>query len=63
MKERLRRRIRLAYEPNRFATEQLIKVYEVLQPLVSRTTTAPSSSNPDRSKRSAAKTKGVSNER
>lgn len=58
MKERRRRRIRLAFEPNRLATEQLIKVYEVLNPLLSRTTAAPSSSNPDRSKRSAAKAKG-----
>jgi hypothetical protein len=58
MKERRRRRIRLAFEPNRLATEQLIKVYEVLKPLVSRTTAAPSSSNPVSSKRSAAKATG-----
>lgn len=57
MKERLRRRIRLAFEPNRFATEQLIKAYEVLKPVVSRTTVAPSSPNPARIKHSAAKAK------
>lgn len=55
MKDRLRIRLRLTFEPNRFATEQLIKVYEVLKPLLSRTTAASSSSNPDRSKCSAAK--------
>jgi len=58
MKDRLRKRIRLTFEPNRFATEQLIKVYDVLTPLVSRTTAAPSSSNPDKIKRSAAKARG-----
>lgn len=55
MKDRLRRRLRLTFEPNRFATEQLIKAYAVLKPLVSRTTAASSSSNPDRSEHSAAK--------
>jgi len=58
MKDRRRRKIRLTFEPNRFATEQLIKVYDVLKPLVSRTTAAPPSSNSNRSKRSAANAKG-----
>jgi hypothetical protein len=58
MKDRLRRRIRLAFEPNRFATEQLIKVYDLLKPLVSRTTAKPSSSNSNRSKHSVTKADG-----
>ncbi len=58
MKDRLRRRIRLTFEPNRFATEQLIKVYDLLKPLVSRTTAKPSSSNSNKSKHSATKAKG-----
>ena len=58
MKKRLRGRIRYTFEPNRFATEQLIKVYEVLEPLVSRKNSAPSTSIPARIKRSAAKGKG-----
>ena len=57
MKKRLRGRIRHTFEPNRFATEQLIKVYELLEPLVSRTISAPSTSHPVRNKRSAAKAK------
>ena len=58
MKDRLRRRIRLAFEPNRFATEQLIKVYDLLKPLVSRTTAKPSSSHSNKSKHSATKSDG-----
>ena len=54
MKKRLRGRIRHTFEPNRFATEQLIKVYERLEPLVSRKISAPSTSHPARDKRSAA---------
>ena len=57
MKKRLRGRTRHTFEPNRFATEQLIKVYEVLAPLVSRTNSAPSTSKPGRIKRSVAKGK------
>lgn len=37
MKERHRRRIRRAFEPNRFAAEQLVKIYEELKPVESRT--------------------------
>jgi hypothetical protein len=36
MSERERRRLRLAFEPNRFAAEQLVKVYEQLKPMESR---------------------------
>jgi hypothetical protein len=36
MSERERRRVRLAFEPNRFAAEQLAKVYEQLKPMESR---------------------------
>jgi hypothetical protein len=36
MSERERRRLRLAFEPNRFAAEQLVKVYEHLKPMESR---------------------------
>lgn len=43
MKEHPTRRLRLAFEPNRFAAEQLVKVYEELKPLESRTTAVPSS--------------------
>ena len=57
MKDRRRRKVRLAFEPNRFAAEQLIKVYDVLKPLVSRTTAAPFSTNSNKSKHSAAKAK------
>ena len=32
--------IRLAFEPSRFATEQLVKAYELLQPIKSRVTTS-----------------------
>jgi hypothetical protein len=35
MSERERRRLRLAFEPNRFAAEQLVKVYEQLKPMES----------------------------
>jgi hypothetical protein len=35
-------RIRLAFEPNRFAGEQLEKVYEQLRPTQARITSAPS---------------------
>jgi hypothetical protein len=37
MSERERGRLRLAFEPNRFAAEQLAKVYEQVQPMESRT--------------------------
>lgn len=36
MTEYQHRRIRLVFEPNRFASEQLIKVYEQLTPIESR---------------------------
>lgn len=55
MTERHRRRIRLAFEPNRFASEQLIKVYEQLKPMESRPVPTRSSSKSARYKRSSAK--------
>jgi hypothetical protein len=55
MKKRRKKRIRLAFEPNRFATEQLIKIYEELKPFKVRSAVAPSSSNPARGRRSAKK--------
>ena len=37
MSKREHRRVRLAFEPNRFAAEQLVEVYEQLKPMDSRT--------------------------
>jgi hypothetical protein len=36
MSERERRQLRLAFEPNRFAADQLVKGYEQLKPMESR---------------------------
>ncbi len=55
MTERHRRRVRLAFEPNRFASEQLVKVYERLKPIESRPAPTRSSSKSASSKRSSAK--------
>lgn len=61
MSERHRtRRIRVAFEPNRFSCEQLIEVYEELKPTDSRATPTESSRKPAPPKRSA--TKGVGND-
>ena len=62
MKKRVCGRIRHTFEPNRFATEQLIKVYELLEPLVSRKISAPPPSHPARDKRSAATAKAKEGE-
>lgn len=62
MKKRLRGRIRHTFEPSRFATEQLIKVYELLEPLVSRKISAPPPVHPARDKRSAATAKAKEGE-
>jgi hypothetical protein len=35
-------RVRLAFEPNRFSSEQLERVYEQLKPAGARATSAPS---------------------
>ncbi len=40
MSKRDYRRVRLAFEPNRFSSEQLVKVYEQLKPIESRTKTS-----------------------
>jgi hypothetical protein len=55
MKKRHQRCIRRAFEPNRFASEQLTKVYEELKPLEFRTTAASSLKKPARVKRSLMK--------
>lgn len=55
MTEHHHKRVRLAFEPNRFASEQLAKVYEQLEPMESRTTPTRPSSEPADSKRSSAK--------
>lgn len=55
MKECHPMRIRLVFEPNRFASEQLIKVYEKLQPLKSSVTTEQSKSTVTENKPAAAK--------
>lgn len=51
-------RVRLAFEPNRFSTEQVERVYEQLKPTGARTTSAPSLSQPAATKRAKAKRGG-----
>ena len=53
MTERDHRRVRLAFEPNRFAAEQLVEIYEQLKPMESRM-------KPTRPVAKAAKKKPVS---
>ena len=48
-------RIRLAFEPNRFSCDQLVKVYEQLKPTDARGAPTGSSGKPATTKRSAAK--------
>ncbi len=48
-------RIRLAFEPNRFSSEQLAKVYEQLKPTDSRATPTESLRKPAKAKRPATK--------
>ncbi len=48
-------RIRVAFEPNRFSSEQLVKVYEQLKPTDSRATPGEPVRNRATTKRSAAK--------
>jgi hypothetical protein len=56
MRERHRTwRIRVAFEPNRFSSEQLVEVYEQLKPTDARVTAAGSLTRPAKTKRSAAK--------
>ena len=55
MTERDRRRVRLSFEPNRFAAEQLVEVYEQLKPLESRTKPTRSVAKPAKKKRASAK--------
>jgi hypothetical protein len=39
-------RVRLAFEPNRYAQEQLQKAYEQISPIESRATAQPSATRP-----------------
>lgn len=55
MTKRHLRRVRLAFEPNRFASEQLVKVYEQLKPIESRSAPMQSSPPSASNKRSSAK--------
>ncbi len=55
MTESRLKRIRLAFEPTRFAAEQLVKVYEELKPVESRPTANASASSPTNDKRTSAK--------
>jgi hypothetical protein len=48
-------RVRIAFEPNRFSSDQLVKVYEQLKPTNARSSPAQPSSRPTPTKRSAAK--------
>ena len=48
-------RVRVAFEPNRFSSDQLVKVYEQLKPTNSRSSPAQPSGSPAATKRSAAK--------
>ncbi len=58
MTEHHHKRVHLAFEPNRFASEQLAKVYEQLEPTESGTTSTRSSSEPTDNKRSSPKEAG-----
>ena len=49
------RRIRVAFEPNRFSSDQLVKIYEQLKPTDSRGAPTGPSRKPATTKRSAAK--------
>lgn len=51
-------RVRLAFEPNRFSSEHLQRVYEQLKPTGARITSAPSISQPAATKRANAKRGG-----
>ena len=53
MTERDRRRLRLSFEPNRFAAEQLVRVYEQLKPMESRTKPTRSVAKPAKKRASA----------
>lgn len=51
-------RVRLAFEPNRFSSEQLVRIYEQLKPTDARAATATSPSKSAATKRAAAKRGG-----
>lgn len=48
-------RVRLAFEPNRYASEQLQKAYEQLTPIEARSTVRPAGARPERVKQLAMK--------
>jgi hypothetical protein len=48
-------RVRVAFEPNRFSSDQLVKVYEQLKPTDSRGVVTGPSRKPATTKRSGAK--------
>jgi hypothetical protein len=50
--------LRVAFEPNRFSSAQLITVYEQLKPTKSRTTATESLRRPERAKRPGARRGG-----
>ena len=58
MSERERRQVRLAFEPNRFAAEQLIEVYEQLKPTEARTKPTQSVTDASQAKPTSRRTGG-----
>jgi len=55
MSQRRSWHVRLAFEPNRYASQQLVKVYEQLNPMEPYAKPAHASGKPARKKRSSAK--------
>jgi hypothetical protein len=51
-------RVRLAFEPNRYAQEQLQKAYERISPIEARTTAQPSATRPAAARRATIKRGG-----
>ena len=51
-------RVRLAFEPNRYAREQLQKAYEQISPIEARATAQPSARRPATAKRVTTKRGG-----
>ena len=48
-------RVRLAFEPNRYAQEQLQKAYEQISPVETRATAQPSTTRPAAARRATIK--------
>lgn len=51
-------RVRLAFEPNRYAQEQLQKAYEQISPIEARATARPSTTRPAAARRATLKRGG-----